>query len=80
VALARRLAAGANRLDPWESVDGVAHSNVVVQRDSKDNIYPTRTSETRHDIPASEYDRLLKLANARDQSVSALVREWLKRR
>ena len=31
-------------------------------------------------IPASEYDRLLKLANARGQSVSALVREWLKRR
>lgn len=29
-------------------------------------------------VPSREYDRLLKLANAHEQSLSTLVREWLK--
>ena len=31
-------------------------------------------------VPAHEYDRLVKLANRQDQSLSAFVRQWLKKR
>lgn len=29
-------------------------------------------------VPTSEYDRLVKLANEQEQSLSSLVRQWLK--
>lgn len=31
-------------------------------------------------IPVSEYDRLVRLAKDREESLSALVREWLKQK
>ena len=31
-------------------------------------------------VPTKEYDRLLKLANEKEQSLSKLIRMWLKKR